>query len=386
MPSSSASTTSSRCAGSCGLALQRQQRHRDGPARQRAACHVDGRAAAAHHHHAPAQRRRRTAAAGRQVAGAVHHPGPARRPAAPGALRTLCTQRDEHRIVRAGQRVQRVGAAQGLAAVQLHAQGNDARDLGVEHAARQPVGRDAVAHHAAQFGAGLVQAHAVAPAAQLVGRRQAGRPAAHDRHMGCTGCMGCTGLRAGAQLCLRLRRRQGPALRQGLVTHVALQPADRQRFVVAAPVAGGFAGVVADAPGDRREGVVAHQREPGAVQVAAARLTDPGGDLAAHRAGLPAGRRCSDVAWRGGAPGAGVDALGGAGGPGGGNGQWCVHGRASCRCAAIACQPARTAAMFSSCRRGACATTVRVSTSRSGPPSACASAPSSAELTMRPSP
>ena len=55
-------------------------------------------------------------------------------------------------------------------------------DLGVEDLARQPVARDAEAHHPAGPRAGVVDLDRVAEAREVVGGRQPGRPGADDEH------------------------------------------------------------------------------------------------------------------------------------------------------------------------------------------------------------
>ena len=170
MPSSSASTTSSRCAGICFSRSERQQRHRVAGA-ARAARHVDGRAAAAHHQRARQRRRlawrwRRGSAPSMnqgRVASICGRPWAAARRA----------RRTPHRAWRMRFPAPRRRWLHGRS--EPRHPGHDARDLGVEHAPRQPVG-DAIAHHAAEFFAGFIQAHAVAHAAQLVGDRQPAGP------------------------------------------------------------------------------------------------------------------------------------------------------------------------------------------------------------------
>ena len=62
----------------------------------------------------------------------------------------------------------------------LHAHPDDARDLGVEHLAREAVPRDAVAHHPAQVRRRLADRHGVPEAREVVRGREAARPAADD--------------------------------------------------------------------------------------------------------------------------------------------------------------------------------------------------------------
>ena len=56
-----------------------------------------------------------------------------------------------------------------LVAFELYAEREDTRDLGVEHLAREAVGGDAVAHHAAGLGGLLAQRYVVAAQREVVG-------------------------------------------------------------------------------------------------------------------------------------------------------------------------------------------------------------------------
>ncbi len=56
----------------------------------------------------------------------------------------------------------------------------DARDLGVEHVARQAVFGNAEAHHAARERAGFADRHAMAETGEMIGGRQARRAGADD--------------------------------------------------------------------------------------------------------------------------------------------------------------------------------------------------------------
>ena len=55
-------------------------------------------------------------------------------------------------------------------------------DLGVEHLARQPVARDAVAHHPAGVRCGVPDDDLVTEQREVVGRRESGRSGADDEH------------------------------------------------------------------------------------------------------------------------------------------------------------------------------------------------------------
>jgi hypothetical protein len=168
---------------------------------------------------------------------------------------------------------------------------HDALHLGVQHVARQAVLGDAEAHHAAHQRAGFDDRHGVAQAAQVVGRRHARGPGADDQHV-----------LAG------FRRRAGEASNpaQGLVAQEPLDRVDAHRRVQLAAVAGAFAGVVADAAHDRREGIVRGQMPPGGFVVAALGVVQPALDVFARRALRVAGRQAVDVDRALGAPRAGL--------------------------------------------------------------------------------
>jgi len=65
----------------------------------------------------------------------------------------------------------------------LHAEVEDALDLGVEHGARRAKAGDAVTHHAAELSALVEDGYRVALLRQLVGRRQTRRTGADDGHL-----------------------------------------------------------------------------------------------------------------------------------------------------------------------------------------------------------
>jgi hypothetical protein len=107
--------------------------------------------------------------------------------------------------------------------LELDAEVEDALDLRVEDLAREPVARDAEAHHAAGARAGIADRHRVAAAREMVGRRQAGRPGTDDQH---------------ALARRRGRHIDGPALLDRLVTEEALDRVDPDRLVEVPAVAG----------------------------------------------------------------------------------------------------------------------------------------------------
>ena len=267
----------------------------------RAAGRVERGAAAADHDQAPAESRRRARIGRREPRGAVGDPRLAVVQRGQ-ALLLLRAGGDVDRIVRRAQRLPGPGRRRRLVEPHVDAHGDDARDLGVEHVAPEPVRRDAVAHQPAQIAPRLDERHAIAQPPQLVCRRESRRPAADDRN---------------PLAPLGRGRLERPAARDREIADVTLELADRQRLVVADAVARGLARVVADASGDRGERVVAHEHVPRAAEVALAREPDPFGDVAVDRARLVAGRRRLDVAGQRRAPGPGPDRRRGAGRPDG---------------------------------------------------------------------
>ena len=152
----------------------------------------------------------------------------------------------------------------------------DSVDLGIEHVARQPVGRDPEAHHAAGHRPGLEDRHLVAEAAQVVRGREAGGAGTDDQNALAGGLGG---------------RVEGPALLDRLVADEALDRVDADGLVELPPVAGGLAGVVTDATHDRRERVVLDDLVPGTLVPLAAvlGLVQPGLAVLAGGAGVVTG-------------------------------------------------------------------------------------------------
>ena len=227
MPSSSASATSSRCAGICA-ALSSARIVTSCPARR--ALRATSSAALP----PPITTTRLPSAGGapalaaRQVVGAVHHPGPACSRAAAGASGAARRWRGTRRRTRARSalEVRRRVAIDSPQRTSMPER-DDARDLAVEHGAREPVRRNAVAHQAAELGARFEQRDRVAAPAQMERRRQSRRSAADDRDP-----LARARLAGGAN---------AQPSRERLVADIALEPADRQRLVEAGAIAGGFA-------------------------------------------------------------------------------------------------------------------------------------------------
>ena len=175
--------------------------------------------------------------------------------------------------------------------LELDADIEDPLHFRIEHVARQAVFRNAEAHHAAGGGPGIVDRHSMAHAAQMIGGGQAGRTGADDQH---------------ALAAFRLRRRESPAALDRLVAEETLDRIDADGFVDLRAVAGGFAGMIADAAHHRGQRIVLRQHAPGVFVVAGFGVIEPGLDVLAGRAGVVAGRQTIDIDRPLGAPGAGL--------------------------------------------------------------------------------
>ena len=172
----------------------------------------------------------------------------------------------------------------GDLAVQLqgHAHVEDALSLGLEHVPRQPVLGDPEVHHAADHRAGVVDRHGMAETGQVVGGREPGGASTDDQHPLPRALPGHV---------------HGPAVLDRLVAEEALHRVDPDRLVELAAVAGGLAGVVTDAPHDRRERVVLHDLAPSPLVALGTLLglIQPALDVFAGRAGVVAGRQAMRV-------------------------------------------------------------------------------------------
>ena len=167
----------------------------------------------------------------------------------------------------------------------------DPLDLGVQHVARQPVARDAKAHHASGHRPGFTDRHRVPAARQLIGGGQARRAGADDQH--------ALAARLGVE-------RELPATPYRLVAEEALDAVDADGLVELASIAGGLAGVVADASHDRRQRVVADELAPRGLVVTGLRVVEPLLDVLARRTGVVARRQAVNVTRAFVAPGSGL--------------------------------------------------------------------------------
>ncbi len=158
--------------------------------------------------------------------------------------------------------------------------GGEPVDLGVEHGARQAVGRDAVAHHPARLRAVVAHRDRVAEPGEVVGGRQAAGTGADDED---------------ALACGRRGRGIRPPLLDGEVPQEALHSVDRHRAVHLGSVAHGLARVVADPAVDGGEGVVLGELAPGLLVQSLLGQPEPRLDVLARRTAGVARRQQVDV-------------------------------------------------------------------------------------------
>ena len=173
---------------------------------------VDGDAAAEHRRRAvfhPVQQRHR-----------VHDPGrvAGRDVGALADVRADGHERGVEGPAALGELGEQVG--DGRVELERDAHVQDAGDLGVQDVARQPVLRDAVAHHAAGLGARVLDGHRVTQPGEVIGGRQPRGPGAYHQHP-----------------LTRRRRRDGrpPSLVDGLVAEEPLYGVDPDGLVELAP-------------------------------------------------------------------------------------------------------------------------------------------------------
>ncbi len=163
-----------------------------------------------------------------------------------------------------------------VAAGHLHTQCRDPLELGAEDLTGQPVGRDAVAHHPTRLVPGVPDLDLVTQTGEVVRRGQPTRPGAHDEHPF-----------AGTARW----RGQRPSLLHGQVPEEALHGVDRDRAVELGAIAHLLTGVVADAPVDRRQGVVGDEGPPGLLVTAGFHVCQPGLDVLTGRTARIARRK-----------------------------------------------------------------------------------------------
>lgn len=162
--------------------------------------------------------------------------------------------------------------ADGDAELDVDAERGDERDLGVEQILGQAVVRDAVAEHAAELGALLVDGDRMSHARQEVGCGKAAGATADDGHALAGGLVD----RAGA-------------LRLLMVARVALEAADVDSGVDEAATAGVLARMLAHVGAGRRERVVLADQVDGVVIATGLHERDVTGDVDVCGAALDAG-------------------------------------------------------------------------------------------------
>jgi hypothetical protein len=143
---------------------------------------VDRGVAAADHHHALADVLHAAVVEGAQEGGRGDHVGGVVAVAGQGPA-ALGAEAEEHRVELLADLFHGDVGADARLQLRLHAEVEDALDLGVEDVARRAEAGDAVAHHAAEELVLVEDRDVMAHARQLVGGGEAGRAAADDRHL-----------------------------------------------------------------------------------------------------------------------------------------------------------------------------------------------------------
>ena len=167
--------------------------------------------------------------------------------------RLLAARRQENRCEFRAEVVELEIPAEFPVRLKLDTGCDQARDLGVEHVARQAIGWDRPAQHAAGFGVLVEDRDGVAASGEVIGGRQSCRTAADHRY----------GLAPFA-----VPAWQRPALSDRLVAEETLDGVDRDRLIDLAAIAAALAGMMADAAGDSRQRVGGDDRFPGKLQPA----------------------------------------------------------------------------------------------------------------------
>jgi hypothetical protein len=155
-------------------------------------------------------------------------------------------------------------------------QPDDPIDLVVQHVPREPIGRDAVAHHPARLRARVANLDLVAELRQVIGRRQPARATADHQHP------------LAARRCRRLER---PVMLARQIAEESLHRVDRDGAVEVRPITAGFARVVAHPSMDRGKRVVVHEHAPGSLVLSRLHLGKPLLDVLPGRTGRVAGRQ-----------------------------------------------------------------------------------------------
>jgi len=152
----------------------------------------------------------------------------------------------------------------------LNAECDEAGQFCVEDVAGQPIGRNAVAHHAARLRTGVADLDPMPPSRQVVGRRQPARTRSDNQHP----------LAAG-----RCRRIEHPTALEGQVAQEPFYAVDRHRAVQFGPIAGVLARVIADPSVNGGQRIVPDKLPPCLLVPLRLRVCQPRLDVLAGRAG-----------------------------------------------------------------------------------------------------
>ncbi|MNC47280.1 hypothetical protein D3C75_963320 [compost metagenome] len=157
---------------------------------------------------------------------------------------------------------------------QRHPGRQDAGHLPIQHVARQTVGRNTEAQHAARQWPRFADLHPMAEPVEVPGAREAGRAGTDHQHL----------LAAGGR-----RWRRLPATGQRLVAEEAFDGVNGDGVIHLTAVAGAFAGVITDPAVDGGQGIFFDESLPGRFKAASFGQGKPGLDVLAGRAGMVAG-------------------------------------------------------------------------------------------------
>ena len=156
---------------------------------------------------------------------------------------------------------------------QGHPGRHDAGHLPIQHIARQAVGGNTEAQHAARQWARFADLHLMAKPVEVPGAGEArGTGTDHQHLLAAGGGGGC-----------RL-----PATGQRLIAEEAFDGVNGDGIIHLGTVAGRFAGVITDPPVDCRQGIFFDQSLPGRLKAARFGQGKPGLDVLASRAGMVA--------------------------------------------------------------------------------------------------
>jgi len=159
---------------------------------------------------------------------------------------------------------------------EAHAQGRQTCCFLFYDVAGQAVSRDAEMQHAARHWTAFMNFDLVAEPRQVIGGAEPARTGAdHQRALAGWRCFD----------------RHGPIVGNSLVAEEALDGVNAHGAVQMLAVAARFAGVVAHAPVNGGERIVADQHFPRILEAACLRMVEPALDVLAGRAGVIAGRQ-----------------------------------------------------------------------------------------------